>query len=117
MPDLNIWAHMVRLIHFIFVIFLVYAVCSSDWKLNTVAAIIIPSLLVHWYCNNDICCLTELEKFLTNKPGDATFIGSIISPVYRVENKQIKMTTYALWIIVLIKLFLKRNLIFLELSE
>ena len=40
------------------------------------------SLLIHWYYNNDTCCLSELEAYLSGKQRVDTFIHGFIAPLY-----------------------------------
>lgn len=40
------------------------------------------SLMVHWYSNNDICCLSEFEAYVTGKDRVDTFSHSLIAPMY-----------------------------------
>ena len=75
---------------------------SNNKKCNTIHSILVPFLFFHWLTNNDTCILTELEKMISKKEQNKdTFIGSILSPVYIINDctsrKLTKMTTLLLW--------------------
>jgi len=71
---------------------------------------IIPFILAHWATNQSVCALTEMEKILTGKTCDEeTFIGKIVSPVYKFKTKGeetifVWMAMISLWLITLCKL-------------
>lgn len=67
-------------------------------------SVIVPFLYFHWITNNDTCALTELEKYISKKTkNEDTFIGSIISPIYKIEKEKCKritkMVSLLLWCI------------------
>lgn len=105
----TLWTNIVKFIHAVFVIFMLYGPFSNNKDHIILHAILVPFLYFHWLTNNDTCALTELEKFFSNKKNNKdTFIGSIISPIYIIDNctmKKInKMTALLLWCFSLQKL-------------
>ena len=93
------WALFVKIIHLLFVLYVIIAPFSGKCEVITMHAIIVPFLFLHWLTNNDTCALTEIEKFLCNKnDNEETFIGSIVSPVYKVDSNDIKILTLLLWV-------------------
>ena len=61
------------------------------------------SIMFHWITNNDSCMLTLLESKLRNKKSNETFMGRLISPVYKVSSFQIRLATLALFLFALYK--------------
>lgn len=57
-------------------------------------ALILCFIMLHWLTNLDTCALTEMEYWARRrydpdsapKQRDQTFFGSIVSPVYNVQN-------------------------------
>ena len=93
------WKELVQLIHLLFMLFMIVGALSNNIVLNLLVAIILPFLLLHWYMNNDVCALTELEKYLTKKKTDETYFGTLINPVYRIKSRNMHMITWVLIII------------------
>ena len=92
------WDIVVRIIHLLIIAFFIIAPFSGKCDMIVLHAILVPFLYLHWLTNNDTCALTELEKFLCNKKGNMeTFVGSIVSPVYKIESNDIKILTLLLW--------------------
>ena len=112
MKNQNFWSHIVRLFHSALILFMIIAPFCKNREYVILHAIIVPFLYFHWLTNNDTCALTELEKYLSNKKeNEETFIGSIISPVYKINLKDkctivkiTKITTLLLWCFSLEKL-------------
>ena len=86
--------------------------CPSNLYFLTLHSMFIPLMCLHWYLNNDVCALTEIEKVLTNKKNNKdTFIGSILGPVYEPKSNNVLKITLVLWSITLYKLNSHFNLI------
>ena len=106
-------SHVITLIHFLIVLFVVFApICSSCPYTLVAHALFIPLLIVHWKLNDDGCCLTELEKRLTNKTENKeTFIGSILGPVYEPRPNEQLFLCLTLWLVAVHKLKKNQHLI------
>lgn len=51
--------------------------------------LLVPFLLLHWYTNQSVCALTEMEKILTGKLDDCeTFMGKIMGPIYTFQTPE-----------------------------
>jgi hypothetical protein len=100
----------ISIIHFLLIMFLVLAPFIADEKWLDIHFMIIPFILAHWATNQSVCALTEMEKLLTGKTQDEeTFIGKIVSPVYKFKTKGEEMLftwlgLISLWLITLFKL-------------
>lgn len=102
------WVYIVRCIHLLFILYIIIVPFTNNKYLLKTYTYIIPFLFYHWLLNDDTCFLTVIEKRLTGKKkNDETFIGSIISPIYKMEsnrlNNIIKSICIILWLIVINK--------------
>jgi hypothetical protein len=59
------------------------------------------SLLIHWYANDDTCCLTEFETYLSGGDKVETFSYKFISPMYKVSEKDWSKICYILTILLM----------------
>jgi len=110
----------VRIIHFLVLLFVFVIPFTNNKELLLLHFITIPFIYFHWITNNDVCCLTETEKFIRIKMGekeDDCFTCKIISPIYNlqssIDNKfastVIYLLSYILWSITVLKLYNKVN--------
>jgi uncharacterized protein YhhL (DUF1145 family) len=71
------------------------------------------TLLLHWYLNNDACCLTILESYLRGVDVDKSISGQFIRPLYNIPqgewNNIIKILTIILILISCAKLIVLVN--------
>jgi len=89
----------VRVLHLLVIFFFIAAPFTHNCELIIMHAVLVPFLYFHWITNNDTCALTELEKFMCNKKENLdTFIGSVVSPVYKIQNSDVKILTLLLWV-------------------
>lgn len=55
---------------------------------------------MHWYMNNNTCCLTETEKLFRNVKTDELFFEKLVGPVYKPRHDPfIIITMISLWFI------------------
>jgi hypothetical protein len=59
-------------------------------------AVLCFSLLIHWYYNNDVCCLSEFEAYISGKERVDTFSHSFIAPLYNISEKSWTELSYIL---------------------
>lgn len=103
-------ADLVKLIHIVFVLFVVLVPFTSNEFLLTLHFIIVPFVMLHWLTNQSVCAFTELEKILRGTTEDSeTFIGQIVGPIYKFqspgqENMFVWFVTIVLWLVTLFKL-------------
>ena len=95
---------MIRLIHILFILFIILGVFFKDPFLILLHSCVLITLILHWYFNNDICSLTLMESKIRGIPYTKGFIHSLIGPFYNISNKEIKVFTYFLIVVDLIKI-------------
>ena len=101
---MEILANIIAFLHLVLVIFIVSTPFLID---NTFLLLfysfIVFSIMFHWITNNDACVLTLIESKLRNKKSNQTFMGRLISPVYRISSTEIRLATLALFLFALYK--------------
>lgn len=111
------WAICVKIIHTLFVAFVLLAPFSNIELLLTYHFIIVPFLWMHWLTNNDVCALTLIESKLRGiEDTSDTFIGSIINPIYKIQNKDFYWITGILFLITTYNLHYTFNFNLLKLT-
>lgn len=83
------------------------------WPLLILHFTVCISLLVHWKFNDDTCFLTVVESSLRGIPMRNSFMHSIVSPIYKIQNDTVKnissMGVPLLMLVVASQLFLLRH--------
>jgi hypothetical protein len=99
----------IRLIHAFVVAFFIFAPFTNNQRILTMHLLLVPFLLLHWYTNQSVCALTEMEKILTGKQDDCeTFMGKIMGPIYTFQTPEnedafVWIVLILLWLITLYK--------------
>ena len=98
----------IKILHVLIVLFIIGAPFTNDPRLLIIHVASCISLITHWYLNNDTCCLTLVESYLSGKKKKETFMGRLISPVYTMDESTTSKVTYystiALMVVSLYKL-------------
>jgi hypothetical protein len=85
----NIVANIIRVLHFLLVVFIIGAPFFGGPHLLTYHFIIVPFILLHWLTNQSVCALTEMEKMLRGTDCDEeTFFGQLVGPVYKFKTQR-----------------------------
>jgi uncharacterized protein YhhL (DUF1145 family) len=104
---------LVRIVHILIIIFMVVAPFLDDPLLLFLHVAGGLTLLLHWYLNNDACCLTILESYLRGVDVDKSISGQFIRPLYNIPqgewNNIIKILTIILILISCAKLIVLVN--------
>lgn len=112
----SFWASVVRILHTLFIMFILVAPFLNYELFLSYHFIIVPFLWLHWWTNNDICALTMLESSLTGQKSDHTFMGSLIKPIYNIQNRDFYIATAILFAIVTYRLYNEYNFNLVKLS-
>lgn len=104
---MQILANIVRLLHILFILFMLVIPFTNNNFLLNLYIIIVPFLFFHWATNDDTCFLTIVECNLRGVSKSNAFMQSLISPIYKVPNDLMglitKMVTLFLFYFVLYK--------------
>lgn len=114
---------LVKLAHYILLIFIIVTPFINIPLLSLLHIIIIPSILLHWILNNNICSLTIMEKFIRRKisskelENEDCFTCRLIGDVYDFKKNHSQYTKFlyfsmiSLWIINVYKVcnYVKNN--------
>ena len=77
---------MFGLIHILVRLFIVLTPFIGSEYFLTLHVLIVPFIMFHWYTNQTVCALTELEKLFSQKKEDETFFGQVFTPIYKNES-------------------------------
>jgi len=110
----ELWLLIIKTLHWSFFVWMTVTPFTNNRENLVLHAILCPFLLFHWILNNDTCAVTELEKKISGKTENTqTFVGSIISPIYKFvdkvdvpdDKKITKLTLLLLWVLTIKKLY------------
>lgn len=85
-------ANVVRLIHLAIVVFIVVSpfLKKRNWMIDILHVVSVITLVAHWYMDEDTCFLTYLESAIRGIPVQESFVYSIVSPVYKISDEEVK---------------------------
>ena len=85
-------ANVVRLLHILLIMFIVVVpfIIRVHWTFLLLHASASILLLLHWFAHEDTCALTYLESYLRGVPVKQSFMYDLVSPVYKIEDAQLK---------------------------
>lgn len=82
----DVLASFICVIHIIiFILIIIVPFTNSNYLLFCYITFV-PFIELHWIFNNDICCLTEAEKYLRGVKDNECFTNKILSPIYKFPN-------------------------------
>lgn len=85
----NIVANIIRVLHFLLVVFIIGTPFFGEPHLMTYHFIIVPFIVLHWITNQSVCALTEMEKMVRGTDCDEeTFFGQLVGPVYKFKTQR-----------------------------
>lgn len=88
----NFLADIVRFLHICLILFIIVVPFwkGSSWALLCLHAMACMTLIAHWIMNEDTCFLTLVECFFRGVQPDKSFMHSLVSPVYKIEDEELK---------------------------
>ncbi len=101
-PNVNLFlANIISIFHFLIILFVLLAPFSNIPAILILHITFVLCLMVHWYSNSNVCCLTVFESQLRGLEHQDTYSYKFISPIY-----DISMTDWSniIWIITFILL-------------
>jgi len=99
----DIIATLIRIIHFILIIFVILAPLSGSKILIQINIVILGYMLLKWISGDDTCGITELEYSVSNKPYGQGFIYRLLNGVIGLEENKfnvIIIVLTAIWLAV-----------------
>jgi len=101
---MNILANIISLLHLLFVLFVT---CTPFLVTSSIVLLYYCFILffvgIHWITNNDTCILTLIEAKLRGKKSTSTFMGQLISPIYKISAIEIHICAAFLFLFALYK--------------
>ena len=83
---MNIIADIIKSIHILFILFILITPFTCKAMLWILHISFTITILIHWYMNNNICCLSATEAYFRGIPYTESFTHDIIAPVYDFLN-------------------------------
>lgn len=109
----------ITLLHILFIIFVVGAPFTNMNYFIFMHALLVPFMVLHWFCNDNTCVLTVVEKYLRKRiqkdkyKEEDCITCKLINPIYDFKKNNKKHTRliysicFLVWIISATKLWLK----------
>jgi hypothetical protein len=109
--------HLIVMMHFVFVMFVILTPFIGNNYFLLLHTMIVPFMMAHWYTNDNNCALTLMEKKIrmnlygTEPDPNDCFTYNLIAPVYDFKKNNgdmstiIYIATIALWGYTLIRLY------------
>lgn len=93
--------NIIYILHVIFIVLILVTPFTKNTKNLEFYTVLIPFLFFHWSVNDDTCALTEMERYITGKHKNETFMNRLVKPIYKMDdndiNKLFKTVLFALW--------------------
>ena len=106
-------ANVISIIHYLIIIFVLFAPFCNQIMILLLHIVFCIGLLFHWFCNSDVCCLSVTESYIRGIDYRETFLHRIISPVYNINEERIallcKIIVSILCIISIMRLYNSNN--------
>ncbi len=114
----DILLNFIVVLHIFFIIFVIITPFIGNNYFLLIHSIVIPFIMLHWYANDNTCCLTLMESNIRHhlygeypNPNNC-FTYKLIAPIYDFQKDNsdstypIYIVTIVLWLISLSKLYL-----------
>ena len=99
----NIMANIVSCFHILVILYVILTpIVINNISILFIHILFILLLMLHWFCNTDICCLTVCEAYLRNIPTTNTFTYPFISRLYNIPQNEWNQVIWIITIIILI---------------
>jgi len=96
-------AYLIKILHIALVLFVLFGHLTQDPLVLLVYLGTLLSLRLHWWLSNDVCFLTLVEKSLLGVDNKSSFMHNLVSPVYKIEDKD--LSTVSKWVVDLLIIF------------
>jgi hypothetical protein len=89
---MSLLADVIRFIHILVIVFVIVTpfIPNLSWTILVLHLATVFTLLAHWFFDNDACFLTMVESKLRGIESHESFVHSIVSPIYKIDDALIK---------------------------
>jgi len=105
-----ILANVIRFIHILIILFVLFAPFTNNIHLLQYHLLFVPFIVLRWIFNYDKCNITIIEQNLRNCKENEGFIYKIIKPIYKPPKEHLiifmYLITLILWIYTLRKILI-----------
>jgi len=99
--------HIIKILHILFIFFVLFGFLSNDPLMLILYLVTLISLQLHWYLNDDTCFLTIMERTLTGRTNDESFMYQLVSPIYKINDKYLSLISKVVVLILIIFTLIK----------
>lgn len=111
----TVLANLCWLLHIMFVLWVVITPFTHNEPMLVLHLMVMPFLWFHWVLADDTCALTLMERHLRGVPSDESFFHNLVSPVYKIRDKDLRAASWiasvVLWLITLSKVLQRPQMI------
>lgn len=108
-------ANLCWLLHILFVLWVVIVPFTNNEPMLVLHLMIMPFLWFHWVLADDTCALTLMERHLRGVSSNESFFHNLVSPVYKIQDKDLRATSWivsvVLWLITFSKVMRRPQMI------
>ena len=108
-------ANVCWLLHMLFVLWVIVVPFTNNEPMLVLHLIVMPFLWFHWWMNDDTCALTLMERHLRGVPSEESFFHNLVSPVYKIKDKDIQVASWwlsvLLWLVTVSKVLKRPQMI------
>ena len=108
-------AGLVRVLHILLVAWVVLTPFLGSDPMLVLHLVFVPFLWLHWFLNQDTCALTVLEQSLRGVSADRSFFHSLVSPVYKIRDADVRAAAWVasvlLWLVTLRKVLARPGMV------
>lgn len=97
--EFSLVAFIINIIHFCMVAYVIVAPFINVAPILILNLSYTVCLMTHWYFNNNLCCLTVFESYITGSSHDKTFIHKIVDPIYNISDYSLNKLVWAVTIV------------------
>lgn len=96
-------ANLIRLFHIVIILFIFIVPFTNKSGLLVLHIVFSLTILFHWICNSDVCCLSLFESQLRGIEYTDTFIHEFIAPIYNISTQALSRLCYIIIITLMVK--------------
>lgn len=108
-------ANVCWVLHVLFLLWVIAVPFTNNEPMLVLHLMVMPFLWFHWWLNDDTCALTLMERHLRGVPSDQSFFHNLVSPVYKIKDRHVRMASQwaslVLWLITLSKVLKRPGMI------
>ena len=111
----ELMANIVFVLHILFVLWALIVPFTNNEPMLVLHMITMPFLWLHWWIHDDTCALTLAERYLRGVECKESFFHNLVSPVYKIEDQDVRQVSWwlsiILWLVTMSKVMARPAMI------